>query len=94
MALQLANHYVISGKGIDAVIDTAGITGVPVVSLTVAGRTVTDPAVTTTSQGLVVEAVVDEVPDSHSIVIRLTVPEVNVADEPVTFASRGLSLIP
>lgn len=65
MALELANHYVISGKGIDAVIDTAGITGVPVVSLTVAGRTVTDPAVTTTSQGLVVEAVVDEVPDSH-----------------------------
>ena len=86
MALELANHYVISGKGIDAVIDTAGITGVPVVSLTVAGRTVTDPAVTTTSQGLVVEAVVDEVPDSHSIEIRLTVPEVNVADEPVTFA--------
>ena len=86
MALELANHYVISGKGIDAVIDTAGITGVPVVSLTVAGRTVTDPAVTTTSQGLVVEAVVDEVPDSHSIEIRLTVPEVKVADEPVTFA--------
>ena len=86
MALELANHYVISGKGIDAVIDTAGITGVPVVSLTVAGRSVTDPAVTTTSQGLVVEAVVDEVPDSHSIEIRLTVPEVNVADEPVTFA--------
>ena len=86
MALELANHYVISGKGIDAVIDTAGITGEPVVSLSVAGRTVTDPAVTTTSQGLVVEAVVDEVPDSHSIEIRLTVPEVNVADEPVTFA--------
>ena len=86
MALELANHYVISGKGIDAVIDTAGITGVPVVSLTVAGRTVTDPAVTTTSQGLVVDAVVDEVSDSHSIEIRLTVPEVNVADEPVTFA--------
>ncbi|MGZ4617428.1 MAG: hypothetical protein ACXV5Q_07410 [Frankiaceae bacterium] len=86
MALHPANHYVISGKGIDAVIDTAGISGVPVVSLTVAGRSVTDPTVTTTSQGLVVEAVVDEVPDSHSILIRLTVPEVNVADEPVTFA--------
>ena len=86
MALQPASHYVISGNGIDAGIDTAGITGEPVVSMPVAGRTVTDPAVTTTSQGLVVEAVVDEVPDSHSVLIRLTVPEVNVADEPVTVA--------
>ena len=49
-------------------------------SLTVAGRSVTDLAVTTTSLGLVVKAVVDEVPDSHSVLIRLTVPEVNVAD--------------
>ena len=37
MALQPANHYVITGKGVDAVIDTAGITGTPAVSLTVGG---------------------------------------------------------
>jgi hypothetical protein len=66
---------VITGKGVDAVIDTAGITGTPAVSLTVGGQTLTDPALTTTSQGLVVEAVVDEVPDSHTLEIRLTVPE-------------------
>ncbi len=86
MGLQPANHYVISGKGIDAVIDTAGITGAPAVSLTVNGRALPEPAVSTSSQGLLVEAVVDEVPDSHRLEIRLTVPEVNVADEPVTFA--------
>ena len=88
--MELANHYVISGNGIDAVIDTAGITGAPVVSLTVNGRSITGPALSTTSQGLVVEAVVDEVPDSHSIQIRLTVPEVNVGDEPVSFAGFAI----
>ena len=47
MALQPADPNVISGEGIDAVLDTASITGGPVVPLTVAGRTVPDPAVTT-----------------------------------------------
>lgn len=32
------------------VIDTVGVSGVPVVSLSVAGRTVTDPAVTSTRE--------------------------------------------
>ena len=61
------------------VIDTVGVSGVPVVSLSVAGRTVTDPAVTSTREleGLVVEAAVDEVPDSYRVLIRLTVPEVH-----------------
>lgn len=86
MPLEPANHYVISGNGIDAVVDTAGLKGRPVVSLAVDGQPVPDPALTTTSEGFVVDATIEAVPDSHTIEIRLVFPEVNLSEQDVLFS--------
>jgi len=85
MAFDPANHYVLIGKGIDAVVDTAGISGTAVISLSVDGQQIVDPSFASTQHGVVIEGVVEVVPDSHSIVIRLTIPEVNQSEEYVTF---------
>ncbi len=85
MVFTPANHYVISGLGIDGVVDTAGISGSPVVSLSVDDHLVRDASLATTQQeGIVVEGTVEEVPDRHTLGIRLTVPQVNLSDGPVT----------
>jgi hypothetical protein len=81
-----ANHYVISGKGINAVVDTAGTAGAPIVSLGVDDRSISDPAFRTTSHGIVIDGIVDVVPDSHTVEICLTFPEVNLSEEQVTFS--------
>jgi hypothetical protein len=85
VAFTPADHYVVSGSGINAVVDTAS-TGGPVAALSVDEQSVTNPSVTTTQHGIVVEGTVEAVPDSHSLEIRLTLPEVNVAGEDVTFS--------
>jgi hypothetical protein len=85
VAFDPADHYALTGMGIDAVVDTSGLAGAPVVSLSVDGRQIRDPSFTTTQHGIVVDATVESVPDSHSLEIRLTFPEVNVSEEYVTF---------
>jgi len=85
MAFDPANHYVLIGKGIDAVVDTASVSGSAVVSLNVDGQQVVDPSFASTQHGLVIEGTVEVVPDSHSIDICLTIPEVNQSEEYVTF---------
>jgi hypothetical protein len=85
MAFDPANHYVLIGKGVDAVIDTASMSGTAVVSLSVDGQKIANPSFASTQQGLVVEGTVKVVHDSHSIDIRLTIPEVNQSEAHVTF---------
>jgi hypothetical protein len=86
MAFKQANHYVLTGKGIEAVVDPAGIKGRPVVSLTVDGQSIADPSFTVTSRGIVVDGIVEMVPDQHTVEICLTFPEVNLSQDVVTFA--------
>jgi hypothetical protein len=86
MPFEPANHYVISGSGISAVVDTASIAGKPSISLEVDGQSVPDPSLTTTTEGFVVDAVVESVPDSHSLGIRLVFPEVNLSEREAVFA--------
>jgi len=86
MTFKQANHFVLTGKGIDAVVDTTSKSGRPVVSLTVDGLRVDDPLFAITSRGIVVEGTVETVPDSHTLEICLSFPEVNLAEDAVTFA--------
>ena len=86
MPFEPANHYVISGNGIQAVVDTTGITGEPSVSLSVDGQRVVDPALSNTPEGFVVDATVEQVPDSHTLEIRLVFPEVNLSESDVLFS--------
>jgi hypothetical protein len=85
MAFDPANHYVVIGQGIDAVVDTSDMSGTAAVTLNVDGRQIADPSFASTQHGLVIEGTVKVVPDSHSIDIRLTIPEVNQSEESVTF---------
>jgi hypothetical protein len=66
VAFEQANHYVISGKGINAVVDTAGITGAPTVTLEVDGESVNPPTLRTTQHGIVVDGTGAAVPDSYT----------------------------
>jgi hypothetical protein len=86
VAFEQANHYVVTGGGIEAVVDTTSISGRPVVSLTVDGTSIADPSFAVTARGIVVDGVVKTVPDSHTIGICLTIPEVNLSEPVVTFA--------
>jgi hypothetical protein len=86
MAYDAANHYEVSGKGIWAVVDTAGIGGEPVVSLEVDGRTVEGATLSQGERGLTVEAVVDEVFDAQVVLLEILVPRVNLDGGAATFA--------
>ena len=86
MAFKQANHYVVTGGGIEAVVDTTSISGRPVASLTVDGTAIADPSFAVTARGIVVDGVVETVPDSHTVGICLTIPEVNLSEPVVTFA--------
>jgi len=85
MAFDPANHYVLVGKGIDAVVDTAGMSGTAVISLSVDEQQIVNPSLASTQHGLVIEGTVKVVHDSHTIDIRLTIPEVNQSEKHVTF---------
>lgn len=86
MAFEQANHYVMSGKGINAVVDTAGVTGTPTVTLEVDGQSVNAPTLRTTPHGIVVDGAGAAVPDSYTVQISLTFPEVNLSEEQVPFS--------
>src|SRR5207248_320295 len=82
-----ANHFVVSGAGIDGAIDIASVSGEGVIFLTVDGRALRDPSLETTREDIVVRAIHEEVPDSHTPVVTVTVPQVNLESEPQTGAS-------
>ena len=85
MALQSAGHFEVSGKGIQGIVDTAGLGGAPVISLQVDGESV-DTSLSRTPFGLEIGGTVSSVPDLNTVEVRLVVPEVNVNDTPVTFS--------
>ncbi len=86
MPLNPANHFVVSGAGIDGAIDTTSISGQGTVSLTVDGRALRAPSLETTREGIVVRAIHEEVPDSHTLVVTVSIPQVNLDSEPQTGA--------
>ena len=85
MVFDPADHYILTGKGIDAVVDTENMSGTAAISLCVDGQQIVDPSFASTQHGIVIEGTVEVVPDSHGIDIRLTIPEVNQSEEIVTF---------
>ena len=86
MAFKQADHYVVTGAGIEAVIDTTSISGRPVVSLTVDDTSIDDPSFAVTPRGIVVDGIVETVPDLRTVTICLTIPEVNLSESVITFA--------
>ncbi len=90
MPLEPANHFVISGNGIGGMIDATGISGQPVVSLSLNGESLEALSLETSSFGLVAGAMVEAVPDSHTVLLYVIMPEVNVEAEPAQFASLAV----
>jgi hypothetical protein len=86
MPFDSANHFDVSGAGIDGVIDITSLTGDALVDLTVDGRALRAPSLETTREGIVVRAIHEEVPDDHTLVVTVTVPQVNPNSEPQTAA--------
>ena len=84
MPFNSANHFIVSGAGIDGAIDIASVSGEGVVSLTVDGRALRDPCLETTREGIVVRAIHEKVPDSHTLVVTVTIPQINLDSEPQT----------
>ncbi len=91
MPFSTANHYVVSGAGIDGTVDLDGIAGGSVVSITVDDRALRAPSLNTTREGIVVRAIHEEVPDSHTLVVSVVIPQVNVDGESV--ASAGFAVL-
>lgn len=90
MTLVAANHFEVGGNGISGVIDTAGPTGTPVVSLELGGNQLEDGTLETTAFGLVATATVEAVPDLHTVVLHVVVPKVNLDGSPVPFPGLGI----
>jgi hypothetical protein len=86
-----ANHLVVTGKGIQAVLDIGGLGSRPVVSLSVDGFALDSGAMLTTPYGVEVTALVHAVPDSHTTHLRLVVPQVCLEEEPET--ATGVALL-
>jgi hypothetical protein len=86
MPFNPANHFVVSGAGIDGTIDITSVSGDFLVSITVDGRPLRAPGLDTTREGLVVRAIHEEDPDSHTLVVTATIPQVNIDSGPQTGA--------
>ncbi len=82
MAFNPANHFVVSGAGIDGTIDVSSISGEAMVSLTIDGRALRAPGLEITREGIVVRAIHEEVPDSHTLLVTVIIPQVNLDSEP------------
>jgi hypothetical protein len=91
MPFSSANHYVVSGAGIDGTVDLDGIAGGSVVSITVDDRALRAPSLNTTREGIVIRAIHEEVPDSHTLVVSVVIPQVNLDGESV--ASAGFAVL-
>jgi hypothetical protein len=85
MAFDAANHYEVSGHGIRAVVDTAGIDGRPRVSLAVDGTTVEGATLRETERGIELDGVVAEVFDARVVLVSVLLPRVNLDGDPATF---------
>lgn len=86
MEFKLANHYVLAGSGIEAVVDTSSISGDPSVSIVVDGTAIENPSYACTPEGIVIGGIVEAVPDLCTVDILVTLPEVNLSEDVVTFA--------
>lgn len=86
MPFDPANHFVVSGQGIDGVIDIAGPAGGGLASVDVDGRALRAPAIDISREGIVISAIHEEVPDDHTLVVTLTIPQVNTDSGPGTGA--------
>ena len=86
MAFNSANHYIVSGAGVDGTVDIDSVSGQGLVSLTVDGRALRAPSLDTTRQGIEVRAIHEEVPDDHTLVVTITIPQVNLDSGPQTGA--------
>lgn len=85
MALQPANHFVVAGKGISALVDPAGLAGQPVITLEVDGCAVEGASLTQSPIGFEVSGMVSATPDLQTIHVRMVLPEVNLEEEAATF---------
>lgn len=72
MPFDSANHFDVSGAGIDGAIDLTSLAGDALVSLTVDGRALRDPSLETTREGIVVSAIHEEIPDDHTLLVTVT----------------------
>ncbi|HEY2284827.1 MAG TPA: hypothetical protein VGH88_03685 [Streptosporangiaceae bacterium] len=86
MPFNPANHFVVSGAGIDGTVDITSVSGEGLVSVTVDGRALRAPSLGTTREGLVIRAIHEEDPDSHTLVVTMTIPQVNIDAGPQTGA--------
>jgi len=90
MDLTVANHYVVNGI-VTGTIDTAGITGNPVLSLRFGDDELRDARLSDAVAGLRVIASLAGVPDLFERHLTLFVPVVNTASETVPFV--GLAMV-
>jgi hypothetical protein len=89
MSYAPANHYVLTGKGIDAVVDTGAQGGPEGVSLTVDGRKITGAALGGPgNQGFAVTALV--VDGGYRTDITVVFPEVRLPEPVITFAAYAV----
>lgn len=82
--LSPANRYEFTGDAVSGVVDLAGITGQPVVSLQFDQWSITEAEVETRELGIVVSARLDLVPDKESTRLHLVLPAANIAEEVVS----------
>lgn len=81
MELLRANHYEVSGSGIDAAVTTTGVGGDPVVQVTLHGRPLDGARLSEAPEGLEVTALVEVVADESTTSLRLVLPDANVGDD-------------
>lgn len=92
MAFQRANHYEVTGSGIEGTVDVVGFTGAPVVSLTVDGETVEGAALQQGQEGVEVTAVLRTTFDGPTTSLRLVLPDTNLDEAPASVDGYALLL--
>ena len=90
MPFSPANHFAVSGAGIDGTVDLDGISGQRRVPDR-RHRELRAPSLDTTREGIVIRAIHEEVPDSHTLVVTVTMPQVDLDSGPQT--SAGLAVL-
>ena len=89
MNLMSANHYVVDGI-VTGIIDMAGITGKPVLSLRFADDDLPDAQLHSGIDGLRVSASLSGAPDLFERHLTLLLPAVNTESGPVPFAGVAI----
>lgn len=86
MGLVAANHYELDGA-VSGVVDIFGLSGQPVVSLTVGEHTVSEAELRETAVGFEITAQLAAIPDESATYLVLLLPRVNVDESPVHFTA-------